>query len=80
MYVCICYGVDNLIGHMLFFSQINMAVVLDYQPGRAIPQITMDIRSEVEGQPLDNYVTVKLKGVREPASFRLMCTQNTTTG
>lgn len=57
-----------------------MAVVLDYQPGRAIPQVAMDIRYEGQGQPVDNYVTVKLRGVREPESFRLMCTHITTIG
>ena len=56
-----------------------MAVVLDYQPGRAIPQVEMDIRCEGEGQPMDNFVAVQLRGVREPASFRLMCNYNTTT-
>ena len=56
-----------------------MAVVLDYQPGRAIPQVEMDIRHEGEGQPMDDFVTVKLRGVREPASFRLLCNHNTTT-
>ena len=56
--------------------QINMTVVLDYQPGRAIPQITMEIKCKVES-PVEKYVTVKLRGVHEPTSLQLKCTHST---
>ena len=54
-----------------------MDVVLDYQPGRVIPQITMQFECQEEEKPTENFVTVKLKGVHEPASFHLMCPHNT---
>ena len=65
----------------LYSSQINMAAVLDYQPGRAIPQIKMTIifKQEEEGQPVDKYATLGLRGVHDQTSLRLMCTHHTAT-
>ncbi len=70
-----------MVNRTLHSSQIDMAAVLDYQPGRAIPQIIMDIISkpEEEGQPVDKYVTLGLRGVHNQASLRLMCTHYTAT-
>jgi len=58
-----------------------MAAVLDYQPGRVIPQIIMDIisKQEEEGQPVNKYVTLGLRGVHNQASLRLMVTHHTAT-
>ena len=59
-----------------------MAVILNYQPGRAVPQIMMDInRKQVkEGQPMDKYVPVKLSGVCEPTTLHLQCICDTGAG
>ena len=67
-----------MVDHTLYSSQINMAAVLDYQPGRAIPQIKMNIigNKKGEGQPADQYVTLGLRGVRNQASLCLMCTHH----
>ena len=53
-----------------------MDVVLEFQPGRAIPQISMEISHNRlgEGQPVHQRVEVELTGVHEPTSFRLKCT------
>ena len=61
---------------ILHCLQINMAAVLDYQPGRAIPQITMEIARKQFGEeePRDKYVTMQLSGVHEQGLLlRLMC-------
>lgn len=56
--------------------QIDMAAIQQYQPGRVIPQITMDIirRKVRKGHLMAKYVTVELRGVYEKISFSLMCT------
>ena len=61
------------------WSQIDMAAVLDYQPGRTIPQITMEIKKVGEGQAKDEYVTVELSGVHEQTSLRLLCSHHRAT-
>ena len=65
--------------HILCYSQISMAAILEYQPGKVIPQITMEIicMQVKEGQPMDKYVTVKLSGVHEETSLRLIRTHHT---
>ncbi len=65
----------------LYFSQIDMAAVLDYQPGRAIPQIVMDIigKQQEGGKSVEKYVTLGLRGVHNQASLRLMCTHHRAT-
>lgn len=65
----------------MHYSQINMAVILAYQPGRRIPQITINIHRKEEGDrpSTDNYVTVSLAGVHEPKMLRLLCTHSKTT-
>ena len=67
--------------NIFHYFQIDMAAVLDYQPGRAIPQIEMKMsRKQVqEEQLLDEYVTVNMRGVHEPASIRLICSCHTAT-
>ena len=64
----------------LHCSQINMDVVSDYQPGRAIPEIRMKIdRKQLgEGQSVQEHVVVELTGVHQPASFCLNCTHEMT--
>lgn len=53
---------------MFTHSQINMSVVLEYQPGKAIPQITMEIlrKEEREKESMDEKVILKLTGVHNP--------------
>ena len=74
--LCVCM---SMVDPALYSSQIDMAAVLDYQPGKAIPQIKMNIigKQEREGQPVDKYVTLGLRGVSNQASLRLMCTHHT---
>ena len=66
----------HVLNDILHYVQIDMAAVLDYQPGKAIPQITMELISKQlkEVQPMNKYITVELKGVHEQTSLHLMCT------
>ena len=62
---------------ILLYSQLDMDVVLQYQPGRAIPQVTLQIEWVGEGQPTERNVVVMLTGVHSPKSFKLQCTPST---
>lgn len=67
--------------HTSYHPQISMDAIFDYQPGKAIPQIEMKmIHHQVqEGQLMDENVTVEIRGLTEPASFRLTSTHHTAT-
>jgi len=54
-----------------------MDVVLQYQPGRAIPQAILVIKWVGRGQPAEHNIAVMLRGVHSPQSFLLQCTPNT---
>lgn len=60
-----------------------MAVILEYQPGRAIPHIAMNIIRK-EGMVMDNnnyYVQVGLRGIPGREMLHLVCTHfNTAAG
>ena len=63
--------------HILFYPQIDMDVVFQYQPRKAIPQVTLIIQKVGDGQPTERYITVDLVGVDAPNSFLLECTPDT---
>lgn len=54
-----------------------MDVVLKYQPGRIIPQVTLLIKWVGKEQPTEHKIVVKLEGVHQPESFVLQCIPNT---
>lgn len=56
-----------------------MDVVLQYQPGKIIPQITLSMKWAGEGQPAESEIQVKLTGVHEEKSFLLQCSPSAET-
>ena len=62
--------------HCSFFpihSQIDMDTVLQYQPKKIIPKITLKIQWVGEGEPIEKDVAVDLQGVHRPKQFVLQC-------
>ena len=80
-YVCEGYStfVHNFdcFAYLFFHPQIDMDVVFQYQPRKAIPQVTLIIQRVGDGQPTERYITVDLVGVDAPNSFLLECTPDT---
>jgi len=56
-----------------------MDVVHRYKPGKVIPQLTLSMKWEGEGQPAENEIPVKLTGVHGEKSFMLQCSASTVT-
>jgi len=54
-------------------SQIDMDTVLQYQPKKIIPKITLKIQWVGEGEPIEKDVPVDLQGVHRPTQFVLQC-------
>jgi len=83
VHMCITYTscITFLLHHFMqcsSYSQIDMDVVLQYQPRTTIPQVTLLIEWVGKGQPTECNKRVMLTGVHAPESFVLQCIPKTT--